>query len=422
MASAGRLLILDDDPLIAQTVAAIAEMAGVETRSDVDPSSFFDRLAEWKPTHLFIDLHMPQMDGMEVLAELSRRRCTASIIISSGVGSRVVEAAAVAASELGLTVVGMLPKPFRSQALRELLTAAPVAPLVSAPSNLQPDGPPATPPGPPPFTPGVADLVAALKNNELFMVYQPKVRCLNGSLAGMEALVRWRHPVHGLIGPNEFIPLAEANGLVNPITVQVLEQSLFWFSEWSRKGEGRESTKLSVNLSARDVDDMELANSLLLQCNASGIKPERLVFELTETATMNHPAEALAMLTRFRVHGFSLSLDDFGTCYSSLVQLVRLPFSELKIDQSFVKTASTSRESRTVIRCMVDLGRSLGMITTAEGVEDAETLEFLRDVGCDLAQGYQISRPLEAAEFEAWYQHKCLHAKWPVSTPLASPL
>ncbi|NML59564.1 EAL domain-containing response regulator [Massilia sp. RP-1-19] len=389
-----RLLILDDDESIARTVALIAGSGGAQSRVCTDAHEFLDLARSWNPSHLFVDLQMPQMDGLQVLSELASRGCPARIIISSGVGARVLEAAVLSAKELGLDVCGMLPKPFRLNELRALLFDAGGAPAKAADAR----GPSPSPV----FMPAAADLEVALAQKNLFVVYQPKIHCSTGRVSGLEALVRWQHPDHGLVTPDRFIPLAEGAGLIDGITLAVLNDALPWFAKWSSDYEELGELTLSINISARSLGRPELIDTIVALCERSGVSPSKLIFELTETAAMDEPVAALTLLTRLRVHGFMLSLDDFGTGYSSMLQLVRLPFSELKIDRSFVASAATSQESRAVIRCITDLGRSLGMKTTAEGVEDSATHTYLQEIGCDLAQGYLFSRPLTPMLLANW--------------------
>ena len=386
-----RLLILDDDPMIGTTIQVIAESSGAAACLTTEPDAFFRALADWQPTHVCTDLSMPTMDGLQVLTELAKRGCTAQIIISSGVGQRVLDAAARSGAEQGLQMGGVLPKPFTPTDLRRLLQFE--APPATAPAPLRANAA---------FHPDQQALELALQRHELTVAYQPKVHCASGHLAGLEALVRWQHPVHGTIGPDRFIQLAEDVGLIGDLTLQVLDMALGWFVPWRAADAGRESLTMSVNLSARSLSSPSLVAELHHRCQAAGLPPSRLVLELTETAAMDNPGLALELLTRLRVQGFQLSIDDFGTGYSSMVQLVRLPFSEIKVDRSFVMTAARSEESRAVIRSIIGLGHSLGLRVTAEGVEDAVALNYLREAGCDEAQGYFIGRPMSAADLEAW--------------------
>lgn len=342
------------------------------------------------------------MDGVQVMAKLARLACQAQIIITSGVGSRVLEAAGRSAAEHGLNIAGVLAKPFSPAQLRELLADCPDVPI-SPPSPAQRPTPVLT----------VPDLAQALERQEFVLAYQPKVLCATGQLAGFEALVRWRHPTHGLLSPVQFIPLAEGANLIDPLTEQVVQQALGWFgplyngvgldSDQPLPLEVRHQLMLSINISPRTLSNGALFEQVQQGCKSHGINPSQLIFELTETSAMDDPVASLDLLTRLRMIGFHLSIDDFGTGFSSMLQLVRLPFSEIKVDKSFVMTAMQSQESRTVVKFIVELGHSLGLRCTAEGVEDAETLTFLREIGCDLAQGYHIARPMAAAAVLPWF-------------------
>ena len=163
---------------------------------------------------------------------------------------------------------------------------------------------------------------------------------------------------------------------------------------------------MSINISARNLKDTRLADRLSDLCGRLGVDTGRVILELTETCAMEDPVASLALLTRFRMKHFHLSIDDFGTGYSSMIQLVRLPFSEMKVDKSFVINATQSLESRTVIKSIVDLGHSLGLTVTAEGVEDAGAVKFLEDIGCDLAQGYYLGRPMPGDRIASWIAHR----------------
>jgi EAL domain-containing protein (putative c-di-GMP-specific phosphodiesterase class I) len=202
--------------------------------------------------------------------------------------------------------------------------------------------------------------------------------------------------------PNDFIPLAENAGLIDPLTEQIFEQSLEWFSQSFPQS----NPKLSLNISAKSLVDIQMADNLSALCQRFQIDTERVVLELTETSAMVDPVLSLDLLTRLRMKGFQLSIDDFGTGFSSMVQLVRLPFSEIKVDKSFVMQAQNSSEARTVIKSIVDLGHSLGLLVTAEGVENLKTLDYLNSLGCDLAQGYFIARPMWGEAARNWVEQR----------------
>lgn len=384
-----RLLILDDDPVIGLTIQLVAEAAGAQARLCTEAPAFFAALAEWRPSHICTDLNMPEMDGLQVLSELARVGCRAHVIVSSGVGRRVLEAAARAGTEQGLAMAGVLPKPFAPAALRQLLQR-PAG--VSAGTDTGADAD---------WQPTLADLQQALDRHDLRVVFQPKVHCASGQLSGVETLVRWQHPVRGTICPDRFIGLAESGGLIDALTLQVLALALARFAPWRRDGPGRQGLKLALNMSRNVLENPALVGQLRNPCLAAGVDPSSIIFELTETG-MRDPALALQLTTRLRVQGFELSIDDFGIGYSSMKELARLPFSEMKVDREFVMSAAQSDESRKIIRAIVGLGHGLGLRVTAEGVEDEVALAYLREVGCDDAQGYLIARPMPAEAFEAW--------------------
>lgn len=384
----GRMLILEDDVHVGKVIRLIAEASGFEARLLTGPEQFFDAVQHWNPTHIAIDLVLPDMDGMQVLAELAIRKCTANIIITSGMGIRVLDAAGRAGHERGLNIIGVLAKPFSAAALRELLEDVPVAAVVDLHQDFQKF-----------FNPSEAELRTALDNREFQPLFQPKIECATGNLAGFEALARWFHPVRGVVIPDQFIPLLDRSGLMDALTEVVLDQSLSWFCGAYAS---TAHITLSINLAAKTFRDPSFLDRILARCVTLGLAPHRLIFELTESDSMDDPLVSLDLMTRLRMKGFLLSIDDFGTGYSSLLQLVRLPFSEIKIDKSFVMAANRSIESRTVVKSIVDLGRSLGLKSAAEGVEDALTLEYLKQIKCDLAQGYAIARPMDGPEILKW--------------------
>ena len=404
-----RLLVLDDDSTIGTTVAMIAETAGFEALATTSPDEFFRLLGEWEPSHVALDLVMPKMDGVQVMAQLAARGSTAGIIITSGVGSRVLDAAGRSAAEHGLRIIGTLAKPFAPEALRKLLRERGEIPELQTGDSLRELIPPAATD----TELGASDLQQALDRQELFLVYQPQVDCRSGRVVGFEALARWRHPRLGLVMPDRFIPIAETSGLIDDLTDRVLELGLSWLSKayppqseansiGGLRPEECPDLTLSINMSPSSLGDRDFVEDALRACAQHDIGPECVIFELTETSAMRNPVATLDQLTRLRMKGFQLSIDDFGTGFSSMLQLARLPFSELKIDKSFVITAMHSIESRAVVRSVVELGRSLGLRTVAEGVEDGATLEYLKGLGCDVAQGYYIARPMVADDVAGW--------------------
>jgi EAL domain-containing protein (putative c-di-GMP-specific phosphodiesterase class I)/CheY-like chemotaxis protein len=383
-------LILDDDIAVGEVIQLMAQSLGFETHFCTTAEDFFRKFITLQPDVITIDLVMPGLDGVQVMRVLAELKCGARIIISSGMDKRVLEAAHRSASEHGLNVVGVLRKPCSKESLRNLLGEI----KSKNESDLGENGLAHSSQ----FKIVKSDLQRAIAREEIVMAYQPKIKCTSGEFAGFEALVRWQHPTKGIIPPAHFIPVAEEIGLIDGLTTTIFGQSCEWFS----KHFSQSSIKLSLNLSAKSLGDLKLADEISALCRRFGIAPERIVIELTETSAMVDPLLSLDLIIRLRMKGFCISIDDFGTGYSSIVQLVRLPFSEIKVDKSFVITSQQSIESRAVINSIIELGHSLGMVVTAEGVEDLATQKYLTDHGCDLAQGYFIGRPMWGEDALVW--------------------
>ncbi|MFG3292491.1 putative bifunctional diguanylate cyclase/phosphodiesterase [Streptomyces sp. NPDC048179] len=244
----------------------------------------------------------------------------------------------------------------------------------------------------------LGDLRRALDAHEVQLHYQPKVR-FDGQVAGLEALVRWVHPERGKVPPDEFIAIAESSGLMPHLTEYVLETALAQVAEWRAQGL---RVPVAVNVSPRDVHTPGFAGSVAARLARHGVPAGALQLEITEHVLLEDPQRAADTLAGLTGHGVKMSLDDFGTGYSSLVHLRRLPVSELKIDRSFVARLAIDNEDAEIVRCTVDLAHSLGLLVVAEGVEDDETWERLRDLGCDAVQGWLVAAAMPPEEATAW--------------------
>lgn len=241
-------------------------------------------------------------------------------------------------------------------------------------------------------------LQQALEAESLTLAYQPKVRLASGIVSGVEALVRWEDPELGAVPPSQFVPIAERFGMMDALTDWVLCSALAQWGLWSEQGI---RMHLAVNVSALNLGDAQLPDRIQRLCMRQGMPCDHLTIEVTEGATLN-VVPLLETLTRFRLKGISVSLDDFGTGFSSLVQLRQLPYSEIKIDRCFVRDATGSLESRMIIEAVVGLAHAMGLKATAEGVEDAATLDLLAELGCDEAQGFYLSPPMAGPHFVDW--------------------
>jgi diguanylate cyclase (GGDEF)-like protein len=245
----------------------------------------------------------------------------------------------------------------------------------------------------------VGELRHAIDSRQLQLHYQPKVTLDSGATVGVEALLRWPHEAYGLVPPDEFIPIAEHTGLIRPLTLYVLEHALRQARTWHDLGFDLD---MSINVSVRNLVDPDLAAAIRTALERHGVRPSCLTLEITESSIMSDPDTALSTLVDLARLGVGVSVDDFGTGYSSLTYLKRLPVTELKIDKSFVHAMDTDSADSAIVRSIIDLGTNLGLSVTAEGVETLEVWDELVGLGCTLAQGYYISRPVPADAMTDW--------------------
>jgi diguanylate cyclase (GGDEF)-like protein len=245
----------------------------------------------------------------------------------------------------------------------------------------------------------LGELRQSIDHNQLFMVYQPKINLKTGCVAGVEALVRWNHPRHGIIPPDQFIPMAENSGLIKPLSIWIINNVLGQSQRWQKSGF---EISVAINLSRRNLHDPNLFNHIVERLKYFDIKPELLELEITESIIMANVSAAIKILSRLNEIGIKLSIDDFGTGYSSLGSLKKLPVNITKIDKSFVINMATDKDDETIVRSTIDLAHNLGLKVVAEGVENQETWNGLAAMGCDELQGYYISRPLLPDQLTEW--------------------
>ena len=266
---------------------------------------------------------------------------------------------------------------------------------------------PATDPHRPERLSLMGDLRDALEHGGVQLHYQPKLNLQTGRIDSAEGLMRWRHPIVGPVAPDDFIALAEETGNIRRVTRWALGTGIAQAGRWKAEGH---AIRVSINVSARDLDDPDLPNRLQGLLRTHGVAPAQIALEITEGAIMGKPDAAIAVLRRLADEGIDLSIDDFGVGQSSFAYLRRLPVRELKIDKTFITHLTHSREDRIIVGSIVELGHHLGYRVTAEGVEDAAALAYLREIGCDHAQGYLIAKPLQVEEFE----QLLMTAPWPM--------
>jgi EAL domain-containing protein (putative c-di-GMP-specific phosphodiesterase class I)/CheY-like chemotaxis protein len=387
MHASPHLLVIDDDPALSALIAHVATQEGYRCTLAADlPLGTTVRGTDI--TLILLDLMMPTPDGIEWLRGLAQQEYPGHLVLMSGVDPRVLATAVDLATTLGLQVLQALVKPIPMEVLqvvlRHHLAAGPPAPGPRSPA-------------PAPITAG--DLQQAIAEKHLFLHYQPQLACTTGLVVGVEALVRWLHPVRGLVWPDAFIGQAESLGLVTAVDRYVMECGL---REWGALDAIRAPLTLSLNVSAHTLRDLDLPDRLLALTRQTDITPAHVVVELTESALVRDFATALDVLTRLRLRAFQVSIDDFGMGYAMLEQLRRVPATELKIDRSFVQAAATDARARTIVHKTIELGHALGMRVVAEGVETPQQLAMLQAYACDVVQGYLFSRPLRMADVAAW--------------------
>jgi diguanylate cyclase (GGDEF)-like protein len=249
----------------------------------------------------------------------------------------------------------------------------------------------------------IAQVRPAIENQEFALYYQPKVHLPDGAIEGVEALVRWEHPERGLVMPDDFIPMVERTVLLKPLTLFVVNEALKQSHQWQRQGLALD---VAVNLSPRSLLDPQLPDLIAELLRRWDVEPSRLTLELTESFLMADSGRSVGVMGRLSSVGIRLSIDDFGTGYSSMSHLKRLPLQEIKVDRSFVEHMRDDPNDAMIVAATVDLGRNLGLRVVAEGVEDLATFQELARIGCDMAQGFQVSVPLPAAEMTRWIEER----------------
>ena len=383
-----RVLLVDDDEFVLDFVEDMLHGLGVKSVSrSLDGNAALAAVdGAIRPLQLLIcDLNMPGMDGIEFLRHLADRGFEGGVILSSGSDKRVIKTVESLVQAHKLRFLGTLQKPVEEAALLTALInftglepKANYGPI----QELSPE-----------------EIRAGLDAGQMETFFQPKVTVADRRVVGAECLVRWRHPERGLIQPAAFISVAEEHGLIDDLTRAVFHKAMGHLKEWTRLGH---DLKVSVNVSMDNLDRLDLPEVFADIVRQAGVETGRVILEMTESRLMSNIVTSLEIITRLRLKGFDLSIDDFGTGYSSMEKLKQLPFTELKVDRSFVCGATRDSVSRAILESSVQMGHALGMSVVAEGAETQEDWDQLVAVGCDEVQGYFVARPMPAEDFIAW--------------------
>ena len=372
-----RVLVLDDDAELREFISLVTRKEGFDTLALETFAELKERHADFQPDLIVLDLSLEDTDGIEVLRYLSGKGIKASVLLISSFDERLLKSALNLGESYGLKMLGNLQKPLRPGDIRAMLAKLPEVSV-----NVR-----------------EGDLNSAIEQDLLFLNFQPKVDMRTRRVLSAEALVRWNDPKRGMIFPDQFIALAEKSGLIDPMTERILAKAIHAASVW--RDEGWEIA-VAVNLSAASLTDLEFPSRVGALLKDAGLDASRLILEVTETSAMTDAKATMDILTRLRIKGINVSLDDFGTGYSSLVELHRMPFSELKIDRSFVMDSHRDKDSRLIVEAILGLAHALQLKVVAEGVETQEHWDMLAAAGCDMAQGYFLARPQPQSDFIAW--------------------
>ncbi len=383
--TARRLLVVDDEPVqalvITRAMAAFGFVANTATSFD----QAIEQITTRQYDVIVLDLSLGEQEGIGLLRLIAANRADPIVVFISNLDSRVRAASIRFAAALGIKVAGALAKPVAGSALRALLEQ----PL---PMRIMPPDASAA-------RPTHAELAAAIDQHQIVAAFQPKVTLDTGHVVGFEALARWQHVGYGNVPPDVFIPMAEASGLIVPLTFSILQDALAACRRWRGQYPG---CTVAVNISTLVLADPALPEEIETLLLQSRLSPGALIAEITETTVIANPLLAAEVLTRLRIKGIGLSMDDFGTGHSSLLTLLRLPFTELKIDRSFVALCETDEEAWKIIRAILSLARELGLSVVAEGIETATVETKLRGAGCQIGQGWWYGRAMTEAVVHDW--------------------
>jgi len=374
-----RLLIMDDEPEVRRFVSEVGRDLGFKVTDVADPSQLIGAIRKVSPTVIILDLQIPNKDGIEVLRSLAETQSSAKVLLTSGLDEQVLTTAEQLGMAMGVDIAGSLSKPIRFDHLETQLVRLKI-------EEKQ-------------LTSG--QLAEAIESGQLVVHFQPKATMKSPGrwvMEGAEALVRWQHDDYGLIYPNEFLDLAEQSGLMAGLTDFVFRAAMEQAGVWSANGLHME---VAVNLSAQFLSDLEFPDRLMVLVRENSLDPGSLTLELSQTAGMEDPGLAMEILARLRAKNIGLALDDFGTGFSSLTQLYRMPFTELKIDGSVISEITQDENAKAMVEGLVYLAHKLNMKACAEAVENAATLELLEQMRCDKAQGHHLGEPVRPSELES---------------------
>lgn len=391
-APVGSLLVVDDSIVQRQHAVAVCRALGVptihEAGSGAEALALLETLAQ-PPDLMIVDLEMPVMDGVELIERMHGRKLAIPLVVASSRELALIQTVEAVARNLGMPVVAALRKPLLRETLQRAFDDFGATRLAPPGTEAAEDGEPVS----------VQALERAVALGQIDVHYQPKVDMATGIVRGVEALARWSLPANVPVRPDRFIAVAEREGLILELTRGVMARALAQAAHWNARGL---RLSMAINLSPALVESESLVQEILDLLAVHAIQPDQVTFELTEGSVVDCRGAALGVLARLRLKGLGLSIDDYGTGFSSLRQLSRIPFTELKIDRSFVHGAWRNDNLRVILQSALDMARQLGLVTVAEGIESLEDWRLVQSFGCNVGQGFLIARPMPAQDFLPW--------------------
>ncbi len=384
------ILVVDDSTVQRQHAVSLIQALGAKSLHEAGNGQEVLALLtkmDVLPALMILDLEMPDMDGVELLQHLQKHAIHIPVIILSSREASLLSSIDAMVKNTGMRVLAIVPKPLNEEKLRQAMkfySDKPVQPAQKKAAQM-------------PLT--EKELGKMLKEKALVAYFQPKVDMKTGMLKGVEALARIQHDKLGFVSPDRFIPVAEKSGLIHELTLQMLEQAMSQCAIWNARGL---VLKVAINLSALSLDIPDFIDKIMAIQAKHGVQADQFVFEITESSVVSNVGNTLAMLARLRLKGFGLSIDDYGTGFSSMQQLAMIPFTELKVDRSFVDGAHEKQNLRVILQSALEMAQRLSLVSVAEGIETMADWRLLQDFNCVVGQGFLIGKPMKANDLPVW--------------------
>lgn len=386
-----RFLVVEDDEFQRRWLCAVLANLGAGEIAETDNGVAALEILKDKSKHIdiaFVDLKLPGMDGLELIRHIATENHRVAVVPISALESSLLFSAETMSRAYGVDTLGAIEKPATPETVQGLIDMYLASHAKRKANGVAPE-----------FS--FSELQQALRSREFEPLFQPKVELATGQMKGVEAFVRWRHPEYGLLAPTPFLPMLEKNGEMDALAWIVIEKSLAAWRAWCEQGL---FTAISINLSPSTLARPGMANRIINYVTQQGADPSNLIVGVTDSVTATNVPYFLENLVRLRMHGFGLSVDDYGIGHTSMQELMHIPFTELKIDRSFITGAAQNQALEMVLSSSLEICQRLNRHSVVVGVETQQDWDFLHQLGCTYAQGYYIAKPMETEAVPAWAQ------------------